>query len=86
MEEINKIDISKYSTEQIKNKLLQILQTDSENESNDSLKDNTSGNENFQIENSSDSSYSENSSEEGIKLCYCDNKDFCLCKKTIKNE
>jgi hypothetical protein len=30
--EINKIDISKYSTEQLKNKFLQILQTDSEND------------------------------------------------------
>ena len=48
---INKIDISKYSTEQLKNKFLQILQTDSENDSNDSLDDNASDNENFQIEN-----------------------------------
>jgi hypothetical protein len=31
--EINKIDISKYNTEQLKDKFLQILQTDSENES-----------------------------------------------------
>ena len=84
--EINKIDISKYTTEQLKNKFLQILQTDSKNESNDSLEDNASDNEIFQIENSSDSFYSENSSEERIKLCHCDNKDFCLCKKTIKNE
>ena len=45
---------------------LQILQTDSENDSNYSLEDNASDNENFQIENSSDSFYSENSSEEGI--------------------
>jgi hypothetical protein len=81
--EINKIDISKYSTEQLKNKFLQILQTDSENDSNDSLEDNASDNEIFQIENSSDSSYSKNSSEEGIELCHCDNKDFCSCKKTI---
>ena len=36
-----------------------------------------------EIENSSDSSYLENSSEEGTKLCHCDNKDFCSCKKTI---
>jgi hypothetical protein len=81
--EINKIDISKYSTEQLKDKFLQILQTDSENDSNDSLEDNASDNEIFQIENSSDSSYSENSSEEGIELCHCNNKDFCSCKKTI---
>ena len=40
-------------------------------------------NEIFQIENSSDSSYLENSSEEGIELCHCDNKEFCSCKKTI---
>jgi hypothetical protein len=81
--EINKIDISKYSTEQLKDKFLQILQTDSENESNDSLADNASDNEIFQIENSSESSCSENSSEEGIELCHCNNKDFCSCKKTI---
>jgi hypothetical protein len=81
--EINKIDISKYNTEQLKDKFLQILQTDSENESNDSLEDNASNNEIFQIENSSDSSSSENSSEEGIELCHCNNKDFCSCKKTI---
>jgi hypothetical protein len=56
---------------------LQILQTDSKNDSNDSLNDNASDNENFQIENSFDISYSENSNEEGIELCYCDNKDFC---------
>ena len=42
-----------------------MLQTDSENDSNNSLEDNVSDNEIFQIENSSDSSYSENSSEEG---------------------
>jgi hypothetical protein len=81
--EINKIDISKYNTEQLKNKFLQILQTDSENDSNDSLEDNASNNENFQIENSFDSSYSKNSSEEEMELCHCDNKDFCSCKKTI---
>jgi hypothetical protein len=81
--EINKIDISKYNTEQLKDKFLQILQTDSENDSNDSLDDNASDNEIFQIENSSDSSFSENSSEEGIELCHCNNKDFCSCKKTI---
>ena len=52
--EINKIDINKYNTEQLKNKFLQILQTDSENDSNDSLDDNDSDNEIFQIENSSD--------------------------------
>ena len=63
--EINKIDINKYNTKQLKNNFLQILQTDSENDSNDSLEDNASNNEIFQIENSSDSSYSENSSEEG---------------------
>jgi hypothetical protein len=59
--EINKIDISKYNTEQLKDKFLQILQTDSENDSNNSLDDNASDNEIFQIENSSDSSFSENS-------------------------
>jgi translation elongation factor EF-4 len=52
--EINKIDISKYNTEQLKDKFLQMLQTDSENDSNNSLEDNASDNENFQIENSSD--------------------------------
>ena len=81
--EINKIDIRKYSTEQLKDKFLQILQTDSEDDSNDSLEDNVSDNEIFQIENSSDSSYSKNSSEEGKELCNCDNKKFCSCKKTI---
>ena len=55
--EINKIDISKYNTEQLKDRFLQMLQTDSENDSNNSLEDNASDNENFQIENSSDSSY-----------------------------
>ena len=81
--EINKIDISKYNTEQLKDRFLQMLQTDSENDSNNSLEDNVSDNEIFQIENSSDSSYLENSSKEGIKLCQCDNKDFSSCKKTI---
>jgi hypothetical protein len=81
--EINKIDISKYNTEQLKDKFLQMLQTDSENDSNNSLEDNVSDNEIFQIENSSDSSHLENSCKEGIKLCQCDNKDFSSCKKTI---
>ena len=42
--EINKIDINKYNTEQLKDKFLQILQIDSENDSNDSLDDNASDN------------------------------------------
>ena len=37
----------------------------------------------FKLKNSSDSSYSEHSSEEGIELCHCNNKDFCSCNKTI---
>ena len=53
------------------------------NSANFSLEDNASDNEIFQIGNSFDSSYSENSSEEGIELCHCDNKDFYSCKKTI---
>ena len=60
-----------------------LFRSDSENDSNNSLEDNVSDNEIFQIENSSDSSYSKNSSEEGIELCHCENKEFCSCKKTI---
>ena len=57
-----------------------MLQTDSEN---DSLEDNASDNEIFQIENSFDSSYSENFNKEGMELCHCENKYFCSCKKTL---
>ena len=49
---------------------------------NDSLDDNASNNEIFQIENSIESSYSDfsNSSEYGIELCQCNNKDLCTRK------
>ena len=59
-----------------------MLTTDSDN---DSLYDNASESEIFQIENSLKSSYStfSNSSEDGIELCQCDNKGLCTCKKTI---
>ena len=50
---------------------------------NDTLEDNAFDNEIFQIENSSNSFYSENSNKEGIELCHCDNKNLCSCKKSI---
>ncbi len=52
---------------------------------NDSLYDNASDNEIFQIENSSKSSYSifSNSSEDSIELCQFENQGLCTCKKTI---
>ena len=48
---------------------------------NDSLDDNALDNEILQIENSSESLYSSDSS--GIELCQCDSNDLCTCKKTI---
>jgi hypothetical protein len=78
--EINKTEIAKFSTKSLKDKFLKMLTIDS---NNDSLDDNALDNEILQIENSSESLYSSDSSEDGIELCQCDSNDLCTCKKTI---